>query len=160
MAGVVGIISGLILLVLVREPERRFELDPVKCEIEDKSIYDKLKEASIELYQNETGRNITIAASLKKMSEFSTHLFLPFFFGTTYPEYQNEFIFAAAFYCLVPTTVGSVVSGFASDSFEKKSYMAKSVISAASVFASIPTIAVGLLTDNNFYTSISCVILV
>lgn len=165
LAGIVGIISGLVLVILVREPERTLKVEssalanPVQCEIEEESIFNKVKEASIELYQNDVGRNVTIAASLKKMSEYSTHLFLPYYFGTTYPEFQNEFIFAAAFYCLVPTTLGSIFSGFASDSFERKSYWAKSVISATSVLASIPLAATGFLTNNNFYTSIGCIIL-
>lgn len=92
------------------------------------------------------------------MAEYSIHLFLPYYFGTTYPEYQSEFLFAAAFYCVVPTSLGSLFSGFASDQFEKKSYWAKSVISATSVLISLPICATGLLFDDNFYISICAVI--
>jgi hypothetical protein len=48
-----------------------------------------LKDAAIELAENDTGRNLVIAASLKKVAENCIHLFLPFYFGRAFPEYQN-----------------------------------------------------------------------
>jgi hypothetical protein len=72
-----------------------------------------------------------------------------------YPDYQNQFIFANAFYYLVPTTIGAITGGWLSDRFEKNSYWTKSIICLLSNLLAAPFCAKALLDHSNgFWLSI------
>jgi hypothetical protein len=55
------------------------------------------------------------------MADYAS-MFQPTFFGSVFPDFKEEFIFANAFYCLVPTTMGALLGGYLSDKYENVNY--------------------------------------
>lgn len=107
---------------------------------------------------NRAGLYVIAASSFKKMADYAVSLFQPLFFAANFPDNSSEFIFANAFYYLVPTTIGAVVGGYLSDKYEKKSYWSKSIICASANLIAAPLCAKALLDgENSFWVAVSFV---
>ena len=100
---------------------------------------------------NKTGLYVIAASSFKKMADYAVSLFQPLFFAANFPNNSSEFIFANAFYYLVPTTIGAVVGGYLSDKYEKKNYWSKAIICGTFNFIAAPFCAKALLDGENTF---------
>ena len=81
-------------------------------------------------------------------------IFQPNYFGSAFPQYSEEFVFANAFYCLVPSAIGALYGGYLSDKYEKVNYMSKAWIILAANGISIPFCAAGFLQTDDFWFAI------
>ena len=94
---------------------------------------------------NKTGLYVIAGASFKMMADYAVSLFQPLFFAANFPGNSSEFIFANAFYYLVPTTIGAVAGGYLSDKYEKKNYWSKAIICSSANLMAAPLCAKALL---------------
>lgn len=167
-AGLFGVSAGLVGLVTIKQPQRgAMVLEPpidVEAQVIEEeettsgSLFQQFQDASTELMGNQTGLYVIAASSFKKMADYAVSLFQPLFFAANFPDYSSEFIFANAFYYLVPTTIGAVTGGWLSDRYEKKSYWSKAIICGSANLIAAPFCAKALLDqENGFWLSIGLV---
>ena len=70
---------------------------------------------------------------------------------------MDDYLFANAFYSLVPTTIGALIGGYLSDKYEKSNYMSKAYLIIAANGLSIPFAAAAFNQTDSFWFSISMI---
>ena len=181
--GIFGMVCGVLVLLLVKEPKRGAfdKVQSLECMSEEEldSTSDATKEDSkiqIEapvkvnpftqfvdslkaVMQNPVSRWTTLAGMFRYWETFSVIYFIPSFFMRVYPDQKVVFGFYYALIMACCGFISSISCGLLSDKYEKKSRLTKSIICMAGSAIGIPAIMGCTLVTNNFYWCLACIAL-
>ena len=143
IVSLIGIASGVILLIFVREPKRG-GFDTVKKVVptnQESPIILTLKAMS-ELFTNPTCRNVTIAASFRFIGGFAIGYYHEKYLVGVYPDQQTTFSWMNASILSVGGFLSQFIGGILSDKYEVPSnYMAKAWVCIGGSLLGVPTMA-------------------
>ncbi len=158
---IIGYVSGVALLLLVREPKRgKFEIRNQDAEDEPKKVrpnpFRQFWEALKEVLINPTSRWVTIAATFRFFAGYAIGGFVPKFFGGIYGKelYNLYVLLNTAVVSLCGFASSFVIGGLVSDYYEKRGfYMSKAWVCIIGSLLGVPTMAMCILVQNNFAVS-------
>ena len=168
ITGVFGMLIGLAVLLLVKEPKRgAFDPKIMKKEEEVevnvvapptnpfKDFVNSLKA----VFKNPVAKWTTLAGMFRYFETFSVLYFAPSFFMRVYPEFKVAFGYQYALIMAICGFISSIVCGLISDKYEKKSLMTKALVCIAGSVIGIPAIMSCTLVTNNFYWCLASIAL-
>jgi sugar phosphate permease len=146
IVAVIGILSGVIMFIVVREPKRggldkkMVTRDPnVKLE----SPLVLMLRALAEIFINPTARNVTIAGCFRFVGGFAIGYYHGKYITTVYPKLQDEFSTINAVILSIFGFVSQMIGGILSDKYELKSnYMVKAWVCIGGSLLGVPTMAI------------------
>mmetsp|Transcript_1212 Transcript_1212/g.2209 ORF Transcript_1212/g.2209 Transcript_1212/m.2209 type:complete len:345 (+) Transcript_1212:688-1722(+) len=162
-SGVVGVLTGLATLLLVREPkrgafmnfaqreERKEHERQDKIERQKMSFAQKAKSALFDIWDFPTAKWVTIAASLRSFGGMATATFLPVFIQKAFPMFKSEYAVANAIALSVFGFTSSLLGGIISDRLEHKNLMTKAIICCVGSFLAGPLMAFICLNTSSFW---------
>lgn len=156
--GYFGIILAVVGLLIIREPQRyAFETPGKRKELLNKPTPNVAKGvylAMLDFLSNPTCRWCLIGGSFRFFGGYAIGFFMPSYFNNVYPDNSDEYSYLNAFVVSVCGFLSSFGGGRVGDMYEKASYKTKAYICIFASIAGLPTIALCLLYQKNFYISL------
>lgn len=165
--GTAGVLIGFLALFFIIEPIRKISLRDKKEIVQHMHEIDKKKCAKEQFLQilkaltigleQKTSRYVIFAAVLRVVAGVASSYFLPVFFMKVFPGYRDQYAVANAAALAFCGLASSLVGGILSDTFEKKSYLSKSIVCMGSSFLALPFCLMSCFNQSSFWLSMAMV---
>ena len=108
---------------------------------------------------NECARWLVPAVFIRYIGFFCNLFYVPIFFSRTYPDMISEYSTINGIIYIIIANISALTGGILSDKLEKDSYWAQPGIIMTTTLISGPLLIAGLLNQEDFTFSITCLAL-